>query len=158
MGSEFVVRLPLAARAVPAGGAPDPGDVAGPTGHASHRLLVVDDNRDAADSLAVLLRFQGHEVRVAHGGAAALELAGGYAPDAIFLDIGMPGMDGYEVARRMRQLPGLTNVVLTALTGWGQPEDRRRTADAGFDHHLVKPPEPKAVDAVLAGLKRPEKS
>jgi len=160
MGSEFVVRLPLAARAVPAGGAPDPGDVAGPTGHASHRLLVVDDNRDAADSLAVFLRFQGHEVRVAHGGAAAaaLELAGGYAPDAIFLDTGMPGMDGYEVARRMRQLPGLTNVVLTALTGWGQPEDRRRTADAGFDHHLVKPPEPKAVDAVLAGLKRPEKS
>ena len=156
MGSEFVVRLPLAARAVPAGGAPDPGDVAGPTGHASHRLLVVDDNRDAADSLAVFLRFQGHEVRVAHGGQAALEEAKAFKPDLIFLDIGMPGMDGYEVARRVRQQPGLESVVLAALTGWGQQEDRRRTAEAGFNHHLVKPPEPKAVEVVLAELKRPE--
>ena len=74
----------------------------------------------------------------------------------MFLDIGMPGMDGYEVARRLRQQPGLERVVLAALTGWGQQEDRRRTADAGFDHHLVKPPEPKAVESVLAQLKRPD--
>ena len=70
----------------------------------------------------------------------------------VFLDIGMPGMDGYEVARRMRQQPGLENVVLAALTGWGQQEDRRRTAEAGFDHHLVKPPEPKAVEDLLGRL------
>jgi CheY-like chemotaxis protein len=72
----------------------------------------------------------------------------------IFLDIGMPGMDGYEVARRMRRQPGLEKVVLAALTGWGQQEDRRRTADAGFDHHLVKPPEPKLIENLLAQLKR----
>jgi PAS domain S-box-containing protein len=156
-GSEFVVRLPLSVEAMEQGN--DQG-----TGHrpqqpptpSGHRLLVVDDNQDAADSLAVLLSLQGHEVRVAHSGPAALEVTTGYTPDVVFLDIGMPGMDGYEVARRMRQQPGLENVVLAALTGWGQKEDRRRTAEAGFDHHLVKPPEPKAVEGVLAGLKRPE--
>ena len=127
-----------------------------PSSPSGHRLLVVDDNRDAADSLAMLLRLQGHEVRVAHSGPAALEMTKGYTPDVVFLDIGMPGMDGYEVARRLRQQPGLENVVLAALTGWGQQEDRRRTADAGFDHHLVKPPEPKAVESVLAQSKRPD--
>jgi CheY-like chemotaxis protein len=121
-----------------------------------HRLLIVDDNQDAANSLAMLLKLQGHEVRVAHSGPAALEITKGYTPDVVFLDIGMPGMDGYEVARRLRQQPGLENVVLAALTGWGQKEDRRRTAEAGFNHHLVKPPEPKAVEGVLAELKRPE--
>jgi len=112
----------------------------------------VDDNQDSADSLAMLLRLQGHEVRVAHSGRAALEITRGYEPHAVFLDIGMPGMDGYEVARRLRQQPNLKSVVLAALTGWGQQEDRRRTAEAGFDHHLVKPPEPQAVEAVLAAL------
>ena len=116
----------------------------------------MDDNQDAANSLAMLLRLQGHEVRVAHNGPAALEMTKSYAPDVVFLDIGMPGMDGYEVARRLRQQPGLENVVLAALTGWGQQEDRRRTPEAGFNHHLVKPPEPKAVESVLAELKRPE--
>src|SRR5688572_21173511 len=101
----------------------------------------------------MLLKLQGHEVRVAHSGPAALEMAKGYFPHAVFLDIGMPGMDGYEVARRMRQQPGLENVVLAALTGWGQEEDRRRTTDAGFNYHLVKPPEPKAVENVLAELR-----
>src|SRR5581483_12027532 len=105
------------------------------------------------ESLATLLRLQGHEVRVAHDGPAALELVQGYHPEMIFLDIGMPGMDGYEVARRLRRQPGLENVRLAALTGWGQAEDRRRTAEAGFDHHLVKPAEPKAVEGVLAELK-----
>lgn len=117
-----------------------------------HRLLVVDDNQDAANTLAMLLRMQGHDVKVAHNGPAALELAASHCPDLVFLDIGMPGMDGYEVARRMRRIPGLESVVLAALTGWGQQEDRRRSAAAGFDHHLVKPPEPQAVELLLTSL------
>ena len=116
----------------------------------------MDDNQDAADSLAMLLRLQGHEVRVAYSGMAALEMTKTYTPDVVFLDIGMPGMDGYEVARRIRQQPGLEKVVLAALTGWGQKEDRRRTAEAGFNHHLVKPPEPKAVESILSSLPKPK--
>ena len=116
--------------------------------------MVVDDNQDASDSLAMLLGLQGHEVRVAYSGVAALEMTRDFAPHVVFLDIGMPGMDGYEVARRLRQQPGLGKTVLAALTGWGQKEDRRRTAEAGFDHHLVKPPEPKAVEGVLGELRR----
>jgi CheY-like chemotaxis protein len=98
----------------------------------------------------------GHEVRVANDGPAALEMLSSYRPEMIFLDIGMPGMDGYEVARRLRQLPDQRGVRLAALTGWGLKEDRRRTAQAGFDHHLVKPVEPKALEELLATLKRPK--
>ncbi len=116
------------------------------------RLMVVDDNRDAADNLAMLLRLHGHEVQVAYDGPAGLQLAADSRPELVFLDIGMPGMDGYEVARRLRQIPGLEKVALAALTGWGQQEDRRRTADAGFDHHLVKPPEPTALERLLSDL------
>ncbi len=153
-GCEFVVRLPLMVGEGQQSHDKGNGEVQQePSRPSGHRLLVVDDNQDAAVSLAMLLRLQGHEVRVAHTGPAALEMTKGYVPDVVFLDIGMPGMDGYEVARRLRQQPGLENVVLAALTGWGQQEDRRRTAEAGFDHHLVKPPEPKAVDSVLAELK-----
>ncbi len=119
---------------------------------AGHRLLIVDDNEDAAESLAELLRLWGHEVRVAHSGAIALAIARTYLPRVVFLDIGMPGMDGLEVARRLRQLPGLEGTVLAALTGWGQREDRRRTQQAGFDHHFVKPPEPKTLEALLNAL------
>ena len=90
---------------------------------------------------------------MAHDGPAALEIVKGYRPALVFLDIGMPGMDGYEVARRLRQQPGLENVRLAALTGWGQQEDRRRTTEAGFNYHLVKPPEPKAMENLLAQLK-----
>ncbi|WP_439627070.1 PAS domain S-box protein [Gemmata sp.] len=153
-GSEFVVRLPVAVQGPEQAQAQGTGEQQHAAVPSGHRLLIVDDNRDAADSLAVLLELQGHEVRVAHNGPAALEVTKGYRPDVVFLDIGMPGMDGYEVARRLRQQPGLENVVLAALTGWGQKEDRRRTADAGFNHHLVKPPEPKAVAGVLAEVKR----
>jgi len=152
-GCEFVVRLPLLLQAY--GEVIENGEQQQePTRSTGHRLLVVDDNRDAADSLAMLLCLQGHEVRVAHDGPAALKLAEGYRPEMIFLDIGMPGMDGYEVARRLRQQPGLEKVVLAALTGWGQQEDRRRTAEAGFDHHLVKPVEPNDLEELLGGLKR----
>ena len=118
------------------------------------RLLVVDDNQDAANSLAMLLKLQGHEVRVAYSGMGAVEITKTYTPDVVFMDIGMPGMDGYEAARRIREQPGLGRVVLAALTGWGQQEDRRRTAEAGFNHHLVKPPEPKVIESLLADLKK----
>lgn len=152
-GCEFVVRLPLTVGEQPQTSDKGRGDgnseAARPPGY---RLLVVDDNQDAAMSLALLLRLQGHEVQVAHSGLAALETTKTYTPDVVFLDIGMPVMDGYEVARRLRQQPGLENVVLAALTGWGQQEDRRRTTEAGFNYHLVKPPEPKAVDSLLAEL------
>ncbi|MBA3886731.1 MAG: PAS domain S-box protein [Acidobacteria bacterium] len=153
LGSEFVVRLPTSAQVVDPDQGGEPGQQVSQSPAASgHRLLVVDDNQDGADSLATLLKLQGHEVRVAYSGMAALETTKTYTPDVVFMDIGMPGMDGYEVARRLRQTPGLERVVLAALTGWGQQEDRRRTADAGFDHHLVKPPEPKAVENILADL------
>jgi PAS domain S-box-containing protein len=152
-GSEFVVRLPLASRDLGKPEAPERNDLRH-SPFSRRRVLVVDDNVDAADSLATLLCLGGHEVQVAHGGPAALEMVKVYRPEMAFLDIGMPGMDGYEVARRLRKQPGLENVVLAALTGWGQEEDRRRTSEAGFDHHLVKPPELKTVESLLAGLKR----
>ena len=154
-GSEFVIRLPVSK-----GGSEHdrPGRDASPTTEApqssGHRVLVVDDNHDAAESLAVLLRLQGHDVRVEHGGEEALHAAATYAPHVIFLDIGMPGLDGYEVARRLRKTPGFDRVVLAALTGWGQQEDRRRSLEVGFDHHIVKPPEPKAVDDVFRDVER----
>lgn len=112
-------------------------------------MLVVDDNHDAADTLAMLLRLSGQDVRTAYSGAEALEKAQAQGPDMILLDIGMPGMDGYEVARRVRQQPGLESVTMVALTGWGQEDDRRRTKEAGFDHHLVKPVEPEALARLL---------
>jgi CheY-like chemotaxis protein len=112
----------------------------------------VDDNQDAAVSLATLLRLQGHDVRVVHDGVAAIAQASSFLPHMVFLDLGMPDMDGYEVARVIRQQRGLEKVVLAALTGWGQESDRQRTAAAGFDHHLVKPVEPATLNTLLAGL------
>jgi CheY-like chemotaxis protein len=156
-GSEFVVRLPLANRPDSANrgqnGDEQANAAATPAAaNAGRRLLVVDDNHDAANSLAMLLKLKGHNVRVAYNGVGALEAAAAHRPEAVFLDIGMPGMDGYEVARRIRELPGLTHVTLTALTGWGQQQDRCRTAEAGFNHHLVKPPDSKTIDNLLAEL------
>jgi PAS domain S-box-containing protein len=153
-GSEFVVRLPLLKRGKleleqEASGPPPP-----QVRSSGRRLLVVDDNHDAALSLAMLLRLKGHDVRVAHEGAAALESAAEYSPDMIFLDLGMPGMSGYEAARRIRQMPGLRETLLVALTGWGQQEDRRRTAEAGFDLHLIKPADARALEDALARLPR----
>jgi CheY-like chemotaxis protein len=158
-GCEFTVRLPLIVGKRQQPNESDTRELQQEPGHPSgYRLLVVDDNKDAALSLAMLLKLQGHEVRVGHSGQAALEMAMGYEPDAVFLDIGMPSMDGYEVARRLRQRPGLEKVTLVALTGWGQPEDRRRTAEAGFDHHLVKPPDSKEIETLLANLKSKDKA
>ena len=151
-GSEFIVRLPVLPEASKPHSPPGHSEVQ-ETLHASGlRILVVDDNEDAADSLAMLLALRGHEVRVEHDGHAALAAIPRYLPNLVFLDLGMPGIDGYEVARRIRAQPHLEGVVLAALTGWGQKEDRRRTAEAGFNHHLVKPPEPAAVLRLLDEL------
>ena len=113
----------------------------------------MDDNVDAAESLAMLLRMEGHDVRVAHDGPAALAAVEADPPDLVFLDIGMPVMNGYDVAQRLRQRPGLEKLLLVAMTGWGQEEDRRRSQEAGFDHHLVKPVEPEALHKLLAGTR-----
>jgi PAS domain S-box-containing protein len=150
-GSEFVVRLPMLPPP-----ASQPADAV-ESQHSSQgpphpcRVLVVDDNKDAAESLAMLLRVAGHEVRTAHDGLTALKMTKTFRPEVILLDIGMPGMDGYEVARRFREQPELKGSLLAALTGYGQEEDRRHSHDAGFDEHLVKPVEPVALERLLAG-------
>ncbi len=118
-------------------------------------MLVVDDNQDAGDSLGAILELLGAEVQVVRDGQMALEAFASYAPSVVLLDIGMPGMNGYEVARAMRsRFPGRA-ATLVALTGWGQDDDRRRAREAGFDHHLVKPAEIEALQSLLASLERP---
>jgi CheY-like chemotaxis protein len=120
------------------------------------RVLVVDDNTDAANSLARLLtRLYGQDVRVSNDGPSALEAAEEFRPEMVLLDIGMPEMDGYEVARRLRSRPGFEQPLLVALTGWGQQSDRRRSAEAGFDRHLVKPVDPELLEDLLAGVAEP---
>lgn len=116
----------------------------------SVRILIVDDNRDAAESLQTILRLEGHEVGASFSGPEALEEAERLKPELVILDIGMPGMDGYETARKLRELPGLGNVGLVALSGWGQETDRERSAAAGFTAHLVKPVDFKQLNALLA--------
>lgn len=118
------------------------------------RVLVVDDNVDTARISALLLKQVGHEVRTAHDGLTALEAAFDYRPDVVLLDIGLPGLDGFEVAKRLRQQSVFENIVLVAMTGYGQEEDRRRSQEAGFDHHLVKPVDFKKVQEILAAVLR----
>jgi CheY-like chemotaxis protein len=110
-------------------------------------VLVADDNPDAAEMLSLMLGFKGHDVRVAADGIKAVEIAQTFDPDIAFLDIGMPRMDGYEAARRIRELG--SRVVLVALTGWGQDEDKQRSRDAGFDHHLTKPPDREVLERLI---------
>jgi|SRR5690349_7767395 CheY-like chemotaxis protein len=109
-----------------------------PSAAPPRRVLVVDDNADAAESLGMLLEVRGNEVRIAYDGLEALEAAGAFRPEIVLLDIGMPKMSGYEVARRLRAARG-DSVMIVAITGWGQEEDRRRAREAGFDHHFTKP-------------------
>ena len=111
----------------------------------------MDDNRDGAESLALLLRVGGHEVRTAYDGPEALEAARAFRPHIVFLDIGLPGMDGYEVARRLRKEPGMEKGLLVALTGYGQEEDRRKAMEAGFNVHLVKPADIDTLQNIVAG-------
>ena len=114
------------------------------------RMLVVDDNRDGADLMAVLLRLQGHEVEVAHDGYCALEIAARFEPEVVLLDIGLPGLNGYDVAKQLRQMKLPRQQCLIAMTGYGSDEDRQRTEEAGFDHHIVKPIEPAELNKLLA--------
>lgn len=149
-GSEFAVRLPvLELPKHPS--QPTPTKTTKQPAH-SLRVLVVDDNVDQADSAAMLLRLSGHEIRVDYSGPAALAAAVEYQPDVVLLDIGLPGMDGYEIAQRLRQEPSLKNVVLVGMTGYGQESDRQRSQEAGFDHHLVKPVDPQKLQGILETL------
>ncbi len=153
-GSEFVVRLPVGK--APLRPAPLAADAGTPRPNAvsSLSVLVVDDNRDSADSLALLLRSWGHEVRTAHDGQSGLKAALSIRPQLVLLDIGLPGVDGYEVARQLRDEFG-RGVRLVAMTGYGQEEDRRRSRDAGFDRHLVKPVDLAVLREVLADVPVP---
>jgi CheY-like chemotaxis protein len=151
-GSEFVVRLPRIvegsrAEAAELGAAPEPMH--------PRRILVVDDNLDAAASLAMLLQLSGNEIYTTHDGAGALEAAEQHRPEVILLDIGLPTMNGYEVCRRIRQQTWGKQIVLIALTGWGQEEDRRRSHEAGFDGHLVKPVDYAVLTTLLSSLAAP---
>lgn len=148
-GSEFIVRLPTAVEPPPqAPRASDRTDRVPP-----RRVLVVDDNIDAAHSLATLLRLGGHDVQVAHDGGEALQMATAQQPEVVVLDIGLPVMNGFDVAKRLRQQRGDAKTpLLVALTGWGQPEDRERSFEAGFDAHLVKPVAPPALDELLRSM------
>ncbi|QDV37747.1 PAS domain S-box protein [Tautonia plasticadhaerens] len=149
-GSTFIVRIPLAAEAAALADIP-PVAAAAPAGHRPD-ILVVDDNRDSAVTLARLLKMRGHRVKVAHDGPEALRLLATYRPQLILLDLGLPGMSGYEVARRIRESTELVGVTLAALTGWGQEEDRRRTREVGFDHHLVKPADPDEIERIADSI------
>ena len=146
-GSVFTLRLacaatdsaaPLAATQAPRSAPPPP-----------RRILVVDDNVEAALTLAELLALEGHETHVAHDGPSAVDAARSLSPDVAILDIGLPGFDGFEVARRLRAEPGLRGLLLVALSGWVQPDDRARSREAGFDHHLAKPVQLKSLELVL---------
>jgi signal transduction histidine kinase/DNA-binding response OmpR family regulator len=147
-GSEFVVGLPALALAVESEGpAAEPQvPLLGPR----RRVLVVDDNQDAAESLALLLRLAGHDVHVCHDGPAAVAAAVELVPEVVLLDIGLPGMDGFEVARRLRAHPALARTLLVAVTGYGQSQDLDRSREVGFDHHLVKPVDPDTLVEVFA--------
>jgi CheY-like chemotaxis protein len=153
------VRLPRAGAAAAIAAAPG-GEPVAPPAARPERVLVVDDNVDAAESLSRMLRLQQHEVLIAHDGLAALAAAGSMKPDVVLLDIGLPKMDGLEVAKHLRARGGGPRPLLVAMTGYGQAEDRARTAAAGFDHHLTKPIDPGQLQSLIEGVRerRPDVS
>jgi two-component system CheB/CheR fusion protein len=153
-GSAFTIRLPAVEPEAQAQDQTAP-EAPPSTLAESRRVLVVDDNRDAADSLAMLLKLSGVDVHVAYDGASALDSMSICRPSVVFLDLGMPGLDGYEVARQIRADPQFTGVVLIALTGWGQAGDRQSSQAAGFDHHLVKPVDFSPLQALLESIPQP---
>jgi CheY-like chemotaxis protein len=152
-GSEFVLRLPLVEATTSE--VTNPAIAASPAARSAPRVLVVDDNVDSARGLEHLLVILGYDVRTVFDGRAALEAAQSHQPAVVLLDIGLPGMDGYEVAGRIRGDQRLRDALLIAVTGYGQDEDRRRSYEAGFDHHLIKPID---FDALVALLEQPEEA
>ena len=156
MGSTFVIRLPTLVDSSqrPQSKAEDPARMSPP----SLRILVVDDNRDAADSLAMLLRTSGNDIRTAYDGAEAVQVANDFEPEVVLLDIGLPNMDGHEVAQRIRQEPWGRRTCLIAVTGWSDEADRARSRAAGFDHHLVKPLDTSHLAQLLGSVERSTRS
>lgn len=155
LGSTFTVRLPLAAPAPAARDGSTPQSL--PAAAVPFRVLVVDDNVDAADTLAAVLDIMGHTTQVVHDGAQALAMAPQFLPEVVFLDIGLPGMNGYDVARALRRTPAGAHAVLIALTGWGAEDDRSQSSAAGFDHHLTKPANLHAIGELLATVSTHQK-
>jgi CheY-like chemotaxis protein len=158
-GSEFIVQLPLGKTA--AEHVESESEPATAESGAALRILVVDDNQDAADTCSTLLELSGHQVRTAYTGKRALEIAKVFRPHVVVLDTGLPDANGYDVARKMRAAPWGRNCVLVAVTGWGHEDDRRRAFDAGFDHHLTKPLAANALESLVnsvgASLEKPVK-
>jgi CheY-like chemotaxis protein/anti-sigma regulatory factor (Ser/Thr protein kinase) len=151
MGTEMVVRLPvLEQKPAETAGAELSG--ARPTESSKFRILVVDDNADSAEAIGKLLQLEGHEVRCAFDGASAVAIAQQFGPHLVLLDISLPGIDGYEVLRRLREQCGASQPKVVAVTGFGRAEDRRRTQEAGFDHHLVKPFGPDVLKTLIQSL------
>jgi len=151
-GSEFIVRLPiLTAQAVKRPDEPELGTVSSP----QRRVLIVDDNRDSADSLAMLLEITGNKTYMAHDGLEAVEAIEKHRPQVVLLDIGLPTLDGHEVCRRVREQPWGKDIVMIALTGWGQADDLRKSEEAGFNGHLVKPVDYDKLLELLESLSKP---
>jgi CheY-like chemotaxis protein len=149
MGSEFIVQLPvISGTSIPA--TTDLDEPVVPK--SALRILIVDDNRDGADSLALMLKILGNDTRTAYDGQEGVELAGGFRPEVVLLDIGLPKLNGYEACRRIREQTWGRNMVLIAVTGWGQEGDRQRSHVAGFDYHMIKPVDPHALMKLLAGI------
>jgi CheY-like chemotaxis protein len=147
-GSEFLVRLPASTEGATQAGA----DASEPRATADRRVLIVDDNRDGAESLATLLSMSGHQTRMVHDGLEALEAAERFRPDLVLLDIGIPKLNGYDACRRIRNEPWGKEMVVVAVTGYGQEADIRNSREAGFDHHFVKPVDYRSLARVLAAL------
>jgi CheY-like chemotaxis protein len=153
LGAEFRVYLPcLPMAAAPAA---DTGATAVGRAKVSRRVLIVEDNDDVAETTAAMLSMAGHTLRCARDGAHGLQLAQEFEPEVVLLDVGLPQLDGYQVARRLRQLPQACDALLIALTGYGMPSDRERGRDAGFDHHLLKPADPGELMALIESWSPP---
>jgi CheY-like chemotaxis protein len=151
-GSRFILRLPGVSVRAPISARQSATEASASPGY---RILIADDNRDAAESLAMLLEMSGHEVRTAEDGEAALAVTEQFLPHAAFIDIGMPRLNGYEVAKRVRREAWGASVRLIALTGWGQDDNKRQAFESGFDHHLTKPVDPSQLDTLLERLLKP---